>query len=80
MISQERVLAEYAFYHAFESHTNQILDKECHECAAAARMELEPLYQHFKLADSPETARLLIRYVEEQGGHQGTRTANPARD
>jgi hypothetical protein len=70
MISEERVLADYGFYRALETHTDEILDAECHECADIARKKLEQLYQRFKLADSPETARLLIQHIEEQGKQQ----------
>jgi hypothetical protein len=73
MISQERVLAEYSFYRALETHPDEILDTECHECADAARKELERSYQQFKLADSPEVARLLIQHVEDEGRQQGER-------
>ncbi|VTR93413.1 unnamed protein product [Gemmata massiliana] len=73
LLSAERMVAEYTFVRALETNPNEILDAECHECADLARKELEPLYQEFKLADSPETARLLIRHVAEQGEQQGVR-------
>ena len=74
MLSEERVLAEYAFYHAIESAPNEILDEECRWCEGEARKKLEKLYQEFKLADSPETARFLIQQIQEQGAQQGERT------
>jgi hypothetical protein len=79
LLSAERTLADYAFCHALETYPNEILDEECHWCASQARKDLDQLYQEFKLADSPETARLLIRDVEEQAVHQGERTKSRSR-
>lgn len=79
LLSAERTLAEYAFYHALEAYPDEILDEECHWCAAEARKELDHFYQEFKLADSPETARLLIRQIEEQGAQQGERIKSRSR-
>jgi hypothetical protein len=79
LLSAERVLADYAFYNAITPYPSETLDEECHWCADEARKELEQLYQDFKLADSPETARLLIRHVEEQGAQQGKQAKSRAR-
>jgi len=79
LLSAERVLADYAFYNAINPYPSETLDEECHWCASNARENLEHLYQEFKLADSPETARFLIRHVEEQGAQQGERAKSRAR-
>jgi hypothetical protein len=79
LLSAERMVAEYAFLRAIETSPNELLDAECHECADIARKELETFYQVFKLADSPETARLLIRHVAEQGEQQGVRAKSRIR-
>lgn len=79
LISQERVLAEYAFYNSIDPYPSETLDDECRWCADKARAELEQLYQDFKLADSPETARLLTRHVEEQGERLGAGARNRTR-
>lgn len=71
LLHAERTVAEYAFYNALDPYPSETLDEECRECDGWAREELEPLYVEFKLADSPETARLLILHVEEQGAQQG---------
>lgn len=79
LLSAERTLVEYAFYRASEAFPGESLDEECHWCADQARRDLEQLYQQFKLADSLETARLLVQVVEEQGERQGKRVAGPRR-
>ena len=68
LIDYERTLADYAFYSACSPES---LDGSCHEEARKGKEVLEQLYQQLKLADSPETARLLIRGIEEQGAAQG---------
>jgi hypothetical protein len=71
LLSAERAVAEYAFYNAFDPYPSETLDDDDREGWAYLREELEQLYVDFKLADSPETARLLIRHIEEQGAQQG---------
>jgi hypothetical protein len=70
LLSAERVLAEYAFCNAIDPYPSETLDEELHGYAVAAREQLEQLYQQFRLADSPATARLLVRQVEEEGARQ----------
>jgi hypothetical protein len=79
LLSAERTLADYAFYDAIDPYPSETLDEECRWCADEARKELEQLYQEFKLADSPETARLLIQHVEESGKGQGIETKGRGR-
>ena len=61
------------FTNTIDPYPSETLDEECKWCADEARKTLEMHYQEFKLADSPETARLLIQLVEEQGVKQGER-------
>jgi hypothetical protein len=79
MISHERTLAEYGFYRAIETRPGEHLDEECRWCASVSRRELERSYQQFKLADSPEAARLLIRQVEDQGHQQAEQVKSRSR-
>jgi hypothetical protein len=79
LLSAERTLADYAFYNALDPYPSETLDEECHWCAEKARSRLQQLYLDFKLADSPETARLLIRHVEEQGTEQAARIKDRTR-
>ncbi len=67
LVSAEREVADCAYHDAI----GILLDEGIREDAGVARKNLEQLYVEFKLADSPETARLLIRQVEEQGAQQG---------
>lgn len=71
LLSAERAVAEYAYLNALYPYPSETCDEEIHEYDAEARKHLEELYVDFRLADSPETARLLIRQVEEQGEQQG---------
>lgn len=73
LISAERAVAEYAFWNVIDPYPSETLNDDDGEGAEYLREELEQLYVDFKLADSPETARLLIRQVEEQGAQQGRR-------
>ena len=70
LICDERVVAAGAFY---ESHPDRkiALNDEERESIAHSKVRLVENLQFFKLADSPETARLLIRQIEEQGEQQG---------
>jgi len=71
LLSAERAVAEYAYLNALDPYPSETCDEEIHEYDIEARMHLEELYVDFRLADSPETARLLIRHIEEQGAQQG---------
>lgn len=71
LLSAERAAAEYAFYNAIDPYPSETLNNDDRESAEYLREQLEHLYVDFKLADSPETARSLIRHVEEQGAQQG---------
>ncbi len=71
LLSSERAVAEYAYLNVLDPYPSETLDDEYREYGIEARKLLEELYVDFKLADSPETARLLIRHVEEQGAQQG---------
>jgi hypothetical protein len=71
LLSAERAVAEYAYLNVLDPYPSETCDEEIHEYDAEARKHLEELYVHFRLADSPETARLLIRHIEEQGAQQG---------
>jgi hypothetical protein len=71
LLSAERAVAEYAYLNALDPYPSETCDEEIHEYNVEARMHLAELYVDFRLADSPETARLLIRHIEEQGAQQG---------
>jgi len=79
IISFERTLADYAFYNAIDPYPSETLNEDCRRDMNEAKSELETLYQQFKLADSPETARLLILQIEEQGARQGQRAKSRRR-
>ena len=70
LISSERVAAAGAFHRTYGHPPDAQLTEEELWCIDTAKKELEGLYQFFKLADSPETARLLIQQVEEEGERQ----------
>jgi hypothetical protein len=70
LLSSERAVAEYAYLSVLYPYPSETLDDEYHEYGVEARKHLEKLYVDFRLADSPETARLLIRHIEEQGEQQ----------
>ena len=79
LISYERTIADYAFYNAIDPYPSKTLDDRCKSEAEEAKQMLEPLYLEFRLADSPESARLLIRHIEEQGAKQGAQIKTRAR-
>ncbi len=79
LLSAERIVADYTFYNALDSYASETLDEERRRCADEARRKLWQIYLDFKRADSPESARLLIRQVEEQGAKQGKRINSRAR-
>jgi hypothetical protein len=67
LICDERTVAAGAFYRCYLDRDPDILDQEELDCVAKAKTRLEQNYQRFKLADSPQTARLLMKSIEEQG-------------
>jgi len=79
LLSAERTVAEYAYLNVLDPYPSETCDDEYREYDHEARKQMEHLYVDFKLADSPETARLLIRHVEEQGAQQGQRIKSRAR-
>ncbi len=79
LIYDERHLADYAFYNAIDPYPSITLNEQCKMDAEEYRRELEQLYQRFKLADSPETAKLLVRQVEEQAAKQGEQIKSRSR-
>ena len=79
LINHERTVADYSFYNATDPYPSETLDDACKSEADEARQKLEPLYLEFKLADSPESARLLIRHIEEQAAKQGEQSKGRAR-
>ncbi len=70
LLSAERAVAEYAYLSVFDPYPSETCDDEIREYDLEARKHLEELYVDFRLADSPETARFLIRHIEEQGAQQ----------
>jgi hypothetical protein len=70
LLSAERAVAEYAYLNVLDPYPSETCDEEIREYDLEARKHLEELYVDFRLADSPETARLLIRHIEEQGAQQ----------
>ncbi len=70
LLSAERAVAEYAYLNVVDPYPSETCDDEIREYDLEARKHLEELYVDFRLADSPETARLLIRHIEEQGEQQ----------
>ena len=70
LLSAERAVADYAYLNVLYPYPSETCDDEIREYDLEARKHLEELYVDFRLADSPETARLLIRHIEEQGEQQ----------
>lgn len=70
LLCDERTIAGGAFRSA---RYGVDLEGEEKENVAESRTRLEAGYQFFKLADSPETARLLIQQVEEEGKREAAR-------
>lgn len=71
LICYERAVAAGAFFQALSNKdAGYTLNEEEQELIDRDKISLLDHYQFFKLADSPETARLLIRQCEEQGEHQ----------
>lgn len=70
LLDDERIVASGAFYRQYSSRDPSILDAEELEVMADAERQLAEGYQYFKLADGPETARLLIERVRTEGGEQ----------
>jgi hypothetical protein len=71
LINYERTVADYAFYNFIDPYPSPTLDEGCHLETKEAKQKLASLYLEFRLADSPEAARLLIQHLEEQGAQQG---------
>jgi hypothetical protein len=69
LICDERVVAAGTFYQTLGNEQIE-LNHEEREVIEDSKGRLEKNLQFFKLADSPETARLLIRQIEEQGAQQ----------
>lgn len=67
LICDERTIAAGAYYRCFLKTHPDALDEEELRAIASSKATLEKHYQFFKLADGPESARLLIRQVEEEG-------------
>ncbi len=68
MVYNERLIAAAAY--RLNQYPQSLNDKE-REFVADTREMLEEFYLHFKLADSPEAARFLIRQIEEDACSQG---------
>lgn len=80
LITNERIVAFGALLRALYPDSRvRPFDKEDHQAVALAKRRLEESYQYFKLADSPESARLLIQQVEDQGTQQARRFNNRSR-
>lgn len=65
MICDERIIADGAYKSCFVEQSPEMLIDEDREIVDDARKRLAESYLFFRLADSPETARLLIRQIEE---------------
>ncbi len=77
MISDERIVAVTAFFKEYERiHKADMITKDQYKTAALVKTDLENDYQYFKLADSPQTARMLIGLVELQGIEQARKAKN----
>jgi hypothetical protein len=70
MLCDERIVAGSAYCKCFLDRHPELINDEDLVTIDHCRRRLEDNYQFFKLADSPETARLLIRQVEEEGEKQ----------
>lgn len=79
LICDERIIASGAFNECYVDRYPDLLLEVDREIIAEAKQRLEDNYQFFKLADSPETARLLIRQVEDEGRNQGLNRPSPRR-
>jgi hypothetical protein len=79
LICDERIVASGAFYQCYVDRHPELLEEEDHKIIGEAKQRLEDNYQLFRLADSPETARLLIRQVEDEGTNQGLRRLSKGR-
>ena len=80
LISDERLVAVAAFFREYERiHKVEMIFEEDHETIAIGKASLEQQYQYFKLADSPQTARMLIGLVELQGIKQAQQTKDKPR-
>lgn len=79
LINDERTVAGYAFYNAIDPFPGETLREDDRDWAQKSRSDLEQLYQRFKLADSPESARVLIEHIEGQAMQQGVAVAQTAR-
>ena len=71
LICDERIVASGGFKQCYVDRYPELLLEADREIIAEAKQRLEDNYQLFRLADSPETARLLIRQVEDEGRNQG---------
>jgi hypothetical protein len=80
LVSAERGIAVAAFFREYERiHKVEMLFEEDHETIAIQKDTLERNYQYFKLADSPQAARMLIGLVELQGVTQARHTQDRPR-
>ena len=70
LICDERLVASGAFYRCYLDRYPELLNHEDLHWIEVSKRQLEDSYQQFRLADSPESARLLIRQVEEEGERQ----------
>lgn len=66
MIQAERVVAAGAYSAGFRDRFPDLLSREDYRAVRQAQEELEAQYLFFRLADSPESARRLIRHIEEE--------------
>jgi hypothetical protein len=73
LICDERTVASGAYYRQFSARWPDVLDAEDVHCIEHSKARLVLNYQFFKLADSPESARLLIRQIEEVAERQAER-------
>lgn len=79
LICDERVVASGGYYRSFKDKYPEVYEHDDVECIEHSKRRLEDNYQFFKLADSPETARLLIQQVEEEGEQQALRDRSKGR-
>jgi hypothetical protein len=70
MIQAERIVAAGAYSECFLDRFPDLLDRGDYSTIRRAKEKLEEEYLFFKLADSPESARLLIRQIEEDAKSQ----------
>lgn len=76
LLGDERTVASAAFYEQYlKLHPGSLsFDDDELRVIEGSRRRLETDYQYFKLADSPESARLMIRQVEEEGEKQASQS------